>query len=287
MIRTWNRRLRWHLLCLLCVATSLLGVPPQNPEAQKNSCEPPGRFVDFGLHICCVGPVSRDSTVILLQGLGDNSFDWGLVQPEVARFTHVCSYDRAGAGWSEPGPAPRGPLTVAKELHSLLKNARESGPYVLVGHSWGGLIARVYSSQYPTEVAGMVLIEHTHEDMYFEINRPIVVPRLVTESDWEKMKPKGSRPAVTQVKGGFSSNPSVFAKLSHQLLPQLRSAPFKSYGHGGALFCDRTVGTALDAHLCDDRKESDTSGGKTVQIEKATTPLVATKGCSGHLSRNL
>jgi pimeloyl-ACP methyl ester carboxylesterase len=112
---------------------------PQNPEAQKNSCEPPGRLVDAGgfrLHIFCTGPVSRNPTVILLHGLGDNSLDWGLVQPEVARFTRVCSYDRAGAGWSDPGPAPRGPLTVAKELHSLLTNAKETGPYVLVGHPW-------------------------------------------------------------------------------------------------------------------------------------------------------
>jgi pimeloyl-ACP methyl ester carboxylesterase len=174
-----------------------LSAVPQDPEIQKNGCTPPGRLIDVGgfrLHIFCIGPASRNPTVILLHGLGDNSLDWGLVQPEVGRFVRVCSYDRAGAGWSDPGPAPRGPLTVAKEMHSLLINAKEIGPYVLVAHSWSGLIARVYASQYPTEVAGMVLVDPTHEDMFFEINGPIVVPRLVTDREWETMKPKGSAP---------------------------------------------------------------------------------------------
>jgi pimeloyl-ACP methyl ester carboxylesterase len=188
-------RLR-YLSWLLCILVPLPATP-QNPDEPKNTCKPPGRFVDVGgfrLHIFCTGQPSRSPTVILLHGLGDSSLDWGLVQPEVARFARVCSYDRAGAGWSDPGPSPRGPLTAAKELHSLLIDAKEAGPYVLVAHSWGGLIARVYASQYPTEVAGMVLVDPTHEDMYWEMNGPIVVPRLLTESEWEAMKPKGLSP---------------------------------------------------------------------------------------------
>ena len=174
-----------------------LSAAGQNPEVYKDGCKPSGRLIDVGgfrLHIFCTGQTSKNPTVILLHGLGDSSLDWGLVQPEVAHFARVCSYDRAGAGWSDSGPAPRGPLTAAKELHLLLVNAKEVGPYVLVAHSWGGLIARVYASQYPREVAGMVLVDPTHEDMYFEINDHIVVPRLLTDSEWATMKPKGLSP---------------------------------------------------------------------------------------------
>jgi pimeloyl-ACP methyl ester carboxylesterase len=178
-------------------------------------CKPPGRFIDLGgfrLHIFCTGQPSSKPTVILLHGLGDSSLDWGLVQPEVARFARVCSYDRAGAGWSDPGPSPRGTLTAAKELHSLLIDAKETGPYLLVAHSWGGLIARVYASQYPTDVAGMVLVDPTHEDAYFEINDHIVVPRLVTDSEWATMKPKGPSPhgarSLTKLNPPFDRLPS-------------------------------------------------------------------------------
>jgi len=102
--------------------------------------------------------------VVLIAGAGDFSFDWSLVQPEVARFALVCSYDRAGSAWSDLGPTPRTMKQEAYELHLLLKKAGIGGPYVLVGHSIGGLIARVYAEQYPKEVTGMVLVDSTHED---------------------------------------------------------------------------------------------------------------------------
>ncbi len=89
------------------------------------------------MHISCSGRGSP--TVILEAGTGAFSFDWGLVQPEVAKFTRVCSYDRAGQAWSELGPQPRTIKQKAYELHTLLTNAKVSGPYVLVGHSGGGL----------------------------------------------------------------------------------------------------------------------------------------------------
>src|SRR5437660_4774496 len=87
------------------------------------------------------------------------SFNWGLVQPEVAKFTQVCSYDHSGIGWSDEGPKDSCSLRV-NEVHTALKNARIKGPYVLVGHSLGGLVARVYARQYPDEVAGMVFVDH-------------------------------------------------------------------------------------------------------------------------------
>jgi pimeloyl-ACP methyl ester carboxylesterase len=121
--------------------------------------------VDIGgyrLHLNCTG--KDGPTVVLIAGAGDFSFDWELVQPGVGRFARVCSYDRAGLAWSEPGPLPRTMLQDASELHALLRAAGVRAPYVLVGHSIGGLIARVYAEQYPKEVAGMVLVDPTHED---------------------------------------------------------------------------------------------------------------------------
>ena len=126
---------------------------------------PPGKLVDIGgyrLHLNCTG--KNGPTVVLIAGSGDFSFDWSLVQPDISRFARVCSYDRAGLAWSDPGPTPRTMRQDAYELHTLLRAARVKAPYVLVGHSIGGLIARVYGEQYPKEVAGMVLVAPTHED---------------------------------------------------------------------------------------------------------------------------
>jgi pimeloyl-ACP methyl ester carboxylesterase len=126
---------------------------------------PTGALVDIGgykLHINATGKGSP--TVVLIAGAGDFSFDWSLVQPEVSRFARVASYDRAGMAWSDLGPTPRTMAQDAYELHLLLMKAGLPAPYVLVGHSVGGLIARVYASQYPQEVAGMVLVDSTHED---------------------------------------------------------------------------------------------------------------------------
>jgi pimeloyl-ACP methyl ester carboxylesterase len=121
---------------------------------------PPGQMVDVGgyrLHIYCTGTGSP--TVVIDAGLGDWSTSWGFVQPEVAKVTRVCTYDRAGMGWSEPGPLPRDASQFAKELHALLHNANIPGPYILVGHSLGGLPVRVFTDDYPSEVAGVVLID--------------------------------------------------------------------------------------------------------------------------------
>lgn len=128
---------------------------------------PLGKLVDIGgyrLHIHCSG--EGKPTVVIDSGLGDFSLGWSLVQPEVAKFTRVCTYDRAGYGWSDSGPKPRTSQQVVKELHTLLVNAGVEGPYVLVGHSGGGLNVRLYASQYPGEVVGMVLVDPAHEESW-------------------------------------------------------------------------------------------------------------------------
>jgi pimeloyl-ACP methyl ester carboxylesterase len=125
---------------------------------------PPGQMVDVGgyrLHINCVGTGSP--TVVIEAGLGDWSATWSnAVQPEAARTTRVCVYDRAGYGWSEPGPLPRTAERFARELHTLLHTAQIPGPYVLAGHSLGGLTVRVFAHEYAAEVAGVVLIDSMH-----------------------------------------------------------------------------------------------------------------------------
>jgi pimeloyl-ACP methyl ester carboxylesterase len=121
---------------------------------------PPGRLVSVGhhrLHIRCDG--EGGPPVIFDAALGGSSLSWSLVQPAVARLTLACSYDRAGFGWSDAGPLPRTAGRIADELHDLLRAAALAPPYVLVGHSYGGLVTRLYASRHPNDVAGLVLIE--------------------------------------------------------------------------------------------------------------------------------
>ena len=102
--------------------------------------------------------------MVLDSGMGGSSLDWLRVQPEIAKFTRVCSYDRAGYGWSESSPMPRTSLQIAKELKALLTSAEERGPYLLVGHSFGGYNVRMFAKLYPFDVDGMVLVDAEHPD---------------------------------------------------------------------------------------------------------------------------
>ena len=155
--------LRWlGRIVALVLGAMLVGAIYESiaEAADARAYPPPGQLVDVGgyrLHIHCTGTGSP--TVVIDAGLSDWSTMWGFVQPEVAKTTQVCTYDRAGMGWSEAGPLPRNARQFAKELHALLQQARLPGPYVLVGHSLGGLTVHVFAHDYPSEVAGLVLIE--------------------------------------------------------------------------------------------------------------------------------
>ena len=133
---------------------------PIAEAADAKAYPPPGQLVDVGghrLHINCTGTGSP--TVVIDAGQGDWSTSWGVVQQEVAKTTQICTYDRAGLGWSETGPLPRDAAHFAKELHTLLQNANVPGPYVMVGHSLGGATVRVFVSEHASDVAGVVLID--------------------------------------------------------------------------------------------------------------------------------
>jgi pimeloyl-ACP methyl ester carboxylesterase len=129
----------------------------------------PGKLIDMGgyrIHLYCTGErTAGEPTVILESGTGAASPDWGLVQPEISKITRVCSYDRAGYGWSDKGPLPRTSKYLAEELHTLLTKSGEEGPYVLVGHSFGGHVIRLFAHQYPQEVIGMVLVDARPEEL--------------------------------------------------------------------------------------------------------------------------
>jgi uncharacterized protein (TIGR02145 family) len=153
------------------LSTLLLILQAAAVQAQNESpppFPPPGKLVDVGgwrLHLNCTGESrAGQPTVILEPGLGDFSVEWSLVQPGVAKFARVCSYDRAGDGWSDWGPHPRTFRQIVYELHTLLDKAGVKPPLVLVGHSYGGWLARLYAFTYPSDVAGMALVDVGADD---------------------------------------------------------------------------------------------------------------------------
>lgn len=165
-IWNWTKRIMAGLLILTLILTAFTyaaGVLAKRQLARENL--PPGQLTNVGeynMHIYCTGEGSP--TVILEAGLNDFFVTWSTVQLEVANVTRVCSYDRAGLGWSEASPHARTSDVMAKELHSLLRNTGIEGPYILVGHSFGGIVARQFVQQYPEEVAGMLLVDSAHEE---------------------------------------------------------------------------------------------------------------------------
>jgi pimeloyl-ACP methyl ester carboxylesterase len=135
--------------------------------SDKNNYPPPGRLVNVNgcrIHVQIAG--EGTATVILEAGLSAMSSVWGWIHPEVAKFTQVFSYDRAGLGWSDRADVPFSGLNVATQLHDILQASGISPPYVVVGHSMGGLLVRIFADLYPDEAAGMVLVDASHPDQY-------------------------------------------------------------------------------------------------------------------------
>jgi len=165
----------WRIFKWLIISVGLIvaaGAVFQFSMAQWDSHRypAPGKLVDIGglrLHINCTGVGSP--TVILEAGPNDSSVIWQLVQPQISKITRVCSYDRAGFGWSDAPNEPRSSLNIANELARLLTRAVVPGPYVLVGHDFGTLDLRVFTARHRQEVAGMVFVDSVHPDIH---NRP-------------------------------------------------------------------------------------------------------------------
>ena len=160
------RRILLLLLLLVLVLAAGGSLYENISEARDRRFNPmPGQLVNVNgrkMHIDCIG--TGTPTVILDSGLGDGFLSWSKVQPEIARFTRVCSYDRAGVGYSDPSSEPRTSKVIAQELHALLQAAAIGPPYVTVGHSMGGYNVRAFTSAYRSEIVGMVLVDSSHPD---------------------------------------------------------------------------------------------------------------------------
>jgi len=183
-VRTWLRRIA-RVAIAIGLALAAAGVIYENiSEARDRRFNPmPGRLVDVGerkMHIYCAGQGSP--TVILESGLGDSYISWRKVQPQISKFTRVCSYDRAGLGYSDPSSGPRTSKVIAEQLHALLRAASVPVPYVLVGHSMGGFDVRLFTSLYRSEVAGMVLVDASHPDQ--ENRFPAQLKKM--EGGWQR-----------------------------------------------------------------------------------------------------
>lgn len=153
-----------------CALVPLAGLAYEYYAAARDEKEypPPGKLIEvdgYRLHVNCQGtPKEGVPSVILESGIWGCSMDWQLVQPKIGEMTQVISYDRAGYGWSDSGPAPRTFEQIRKELKGVLEVMGIKPPYIFIGHSLGGPIVRYFHSQHPEEVAGMVLIDTPHED---------------------------------------------------------------------------------------------------------------------------
>jgi pimeloyl-ACP methyl ester carboxylesterase len=169
------RKIKYFLsgLVALVLSFAIIGAIYQYLASSRDlrTYSPPGISVEvngYKMHIYCAGGSDGGPTVILESGLNDSWLSWYKVQPAIARFARVCSYDRAGVGWSDAQPGRPDSLTIALRLHTLLHNAGIKPPYILVGHSIAGIHVRVYQKMYPNDVAGIVLVDPSHPD---ELNR--------------------------------------------------------------------------------------------------------------------
>ena len=150
----------------------------------------PGRLVDVGghcLHIVVTGQPTANATVVLEAGMASMSANWAWVRDDLARDHRVITYDRAGLGWSEGGRAAMDTATSADDLHALLGASGIAPPYVLAGHSYGGLVSRVFADHYPDEVVGIVLVDASHPDQWVNIpasrdGRTVALGNRVTAS---------------------------------------------------------------------------------------------------------
>jgi pimeloyl-ACP methyl ester carboxylesterase len=179
--RRRNRFLRiLGTLVIILVVLALIGAVYQSASAaaDRRNYPPIGELVDIGdysLHLNCTGEGSP--TVILIAGAGNMYAHWDAVQTGASEFTRVCSYDRAGTGWSDYPASQPDMNQHIEDLHALLQASGEPGPYILVGHSMGGIQSRMYYATYPEDVRGMVLVDSSIEGQYEDL------PSIIRESN--------------------------------------------------------------------------------------------------------
>jgi pimeloyl-ACP methyl ester carboxylesterase len=213
----------WRAVAAL---TALLALPNARLDAQGTRTDPPpGQLIDVAghrMHLRCVGPMYGTPTVVLEAGGGGFSSSWSRVQELLPPVARSCAYDRAGLGWSEPGPAPRTMRQEAYELHELLTAAHVGPPLVLVGHSIGGINVRIYAERYGADVAGIVLVDAAHESTVLyntRLNRWARIRELAKGRPIPEPRREGKPPA------GYDPNDDYFADELQGLFEARRITP--------------------------------------------------------------
>ena len=192
-----GRWLLYPILAVLLLASVGGGYETVRESLDASAYPVPGQLIDVGghrLHLHCTG--SGSPTVVLEPGGGASSSDFAWIAPVVARDTTVCVYDRAGRGWSDATDSPQDGAHIAADLHTLLERADVPGPYVLAGHSFGGLYVQSFAAQFPDQVAGMVLLDSTAPKPGPPAHRhPVLRGRRPLVADWCLRSPTWGRAA--------------------------------------------------------------------------------------------
>lgn len=166
-LRVWGRRVLVTLVLLAVIGAAYQAIATARDE---RAFPPPGQLVDVGgykLHLYCTGLEGSGNPTVILETLaGGLSPYWAWVQPVVAKMTRVCAYDRPGRAWSESATRPLSLQQTVDDLHTLLANAGVAPPYLLVGHSIGGLYVRKFAADHPDEVVGLVLVDAAHPEQF-------------------------------------------------------------------------------------------------------------------------
>ena len=226
MRKLLNRLIVWVGSALLLALVAAIGLQWLLSHLALERNAPPGELVVVSgrqMHLLCHGHGAP--AVVLESGLPGTSLGWASVIEDIASFARVCAYDRAGFGWSEAGPEPRTASNLASELRDLLRAAGVDPPFVLAGHSFGGVVVQLYASQFPEEVAGIVLVDAPHRDIiahlpagHFERMRNLaMVPKLLGPLGVARL----IMPPVPT--GSPDSRPSSVQATEKQLLATTRS----------------------------------------------------------------
>ena len=198
------RALSMACLCAMLLAGCITGAAPKTIQ-----------FADLGTHrLAYIAQGAGTPTVVFLSGLDSKLTVWQKVQPEVAKFTKTIAYDRGGVGWSDNSPEPRDGLTIARELHAFLEKAGCAPPYLLCAHSMGGLYARLFAANYRDEVAGLVLIDATSEDL--AILQAHLLSRGVVRAIENAERPMRNSPLRYGVSGEWFNRNKTFDEVRAQ-----------------------------------------------------------------------
>jgi len=209
---------------LAAAKASVIVDDPAYTQAQQLVEVEPGRR----LNLYCTGKGSP--TVVFDSGVGGETVGWALVQPEIAKHTRACSYDRAGTGFSDPGTRTGTSANIVDDLHRLLAAAAIAPPYILVGHSYGGMNVRHYKNHYPSEVVGMVLVDPSHEDWSERAWKLSALqrPREQRFTDFEPMW-RDERECVRAATIGFVEGSELYEKCISEPDPRFSDAINAAY----------------------------------------------------------